>query len=63
MSIIQLDNVWKSVKEKTLRGFLEERGFAVSNILLKGSSTVADLQDPTVVEKAIVTLNGRCFGT
>lgn len=59
MNKIQFTNLLSPFDEETLRGLLEQRGYAVSNILLKGSSAVVDLEDPQVVEKAIDSLNGK----
>ncbi|KAK7478968.1 hypothetical protein BaRGS_00029835 [Batillaria attramentaria] len=58
MNKIHVANISSASNEETLRGLLEERGYAVSNILLKGSSAVVDLEDPALVEKAINSLNG-----
>lgn len=59
MNKIQFTNLLSPFDEETLRGLLEQRGYAVSNILLKGSSAVVDLEDPQLVEKAIDSLNGK----
>lgn len=59
MNKIQFTNLLSPFDEETLRGLLEKRGYAVSNILLKGSSAVVDLEDPQLVEKAIDSLNGK----
>lgn len=58
MNKIQFANLSSAFTEETLRGLLEDRGYAVSNILLKGSSAVVDLEDPLVVNKAVDSLNG-----
>ncbi|XP_076466149.1 insulin-like growth factor 2 mRNA-binding protein 2 [Babylonia areolata] len=58
MHKIQFSNLSDDFKEDTLRGLLEERGYAVSNISLKGNCAVVDLEDPQLVEKAIESLNG-----
>ncbi|XP_070211068.1 insulin-like growth factor 2 mRNA-binding protein 2 isoform X4 [Littorina saxatilis] len=64
MKRIQFTNLSVTFSEDTLRGLLEEKGYAVSNILLKESSAVVELEDPHATDKAIdslkgVTLNGQ----
>ena len=59
MSKIQFANLSSAFDEETLRGLLEERGYPVSNISLKGSSATVSLIDPQSVEEAVDCLNGK----
>lgn len=59
MKRIQFTNLSVTFSEDTLRGLLEEKGYAVSNILLKESSAVVELEDPHATDKAIDSLKGK----